>query len=83
MPRKFSELAGRRPGINGLDWLKAKGYKIGVIGFSAGGHDAAELEEPFGALVAAVFLGTLNDGGDKPVAGFADLGESVGQGIFG
>jgi len=44
----------------------------------AGGDDAAEFEEPFGALVAAVFLGALNDGGDESVAGLADLGESVG-----
>jgi hypothetical protein len=44
----------------------------------AGGDDAAELEEPLGALVAAVFLGAINDGGDESVAGVADLGEGVG-----
>ena len=44
----------------------------------AGGNDAAELEEPFGMLVAAVFFGAVNDRGDDSVAGVTDLGESVG-----
>jgi hypothetical protein len=44
-----------------------------------GGTDAAELEEPFGVLVAAVFYGALNDRGDASVAVVTDLGESVEQ----
>ena len=44
------------------------------------GSDAAEFEQPLGALVAAVLFGALNDGGDDRGRGLADLGEGIGQG---